>query len=130
MLSKFFIDRPILSMVMAIFIVLTGVACMLNLPIEQYPNITPPQINITASYPGADAQTVSDSVAAPLEQQINGVENMIYMYSTSASSGSYNLTVFFESSDRPIARRGPKARLNDKKANPEYSSIDRSVLSR
>lgn len=95
MFSRFFIDRPILSIVLAIFIVLTGLAALISLPIEQYPNITPPQINVQATYPGANAQTVSDSVAAPLEQQINGVENMIYMYSTSASSGSYNLTVFF-----------------------------------
>lgn len=96
MFSRFFIDRPILSIVMATFIVLTGIVALMSLPIEQYPNITPPQINVQATYPGADAQTVSDSVAAPLEQQINGVENMIYMYSTSASSGSYNLTVSFD----------------------------------
>ena len=95
MFSSFFIDRPILSGVISIFIVLAGLTSILLLPIEQFPNILPPQINVQTSYPGANAQTVADSVAAPLEQRVNGVENMIYMYSNSSSTGNYNLNVFF-----------------------------------
>lgn len=96
MFSSFFIERPILSSVISIFFVLAGLASMLYLPIEQFPNILPPQINVQAAYSGASAQTVADSVAAPLEQQINGVENMIYMYSNSSSTGNYNLNIFFK----------------------------------
>lgn len=96
MLSNFFIDRPILSSVISIFIFLAGALSMYFLPIEQFPNILPPQINVQAQYPGASAQTVADSIASPLEQQINGVENMIYMYSNSSATGSYNLNIFFD----------------------------------
>lgn len=96
MFSSFFIDRPILSSVISIFITLAGLTSMLFLPIEQFPNILPPQINVSTSYAGANAQTVADSVAAPLEQQINGVENMIYMYSSSSSTGNYTLNVLFD----------------------------------
>jgi len=96
MLSSFFIDRPILSSVVAILIFLAGLTSMFFLPIEQFPNVLPPQINVQATYSGASAQTVADSIASPLEQQINGVENMIYMYSNSSSTGSYNLNVFFD----------------------------------
>lgn len=96
MLSSFFIDRPILSWVISIFIFLAGVTSIFLLPIEQFPNVLPPQINVQASYPGANAETVANSVASPLEQQINGVENMIYMYSNSSSTGSYNLNIFFD----------------------------------
>ncbi len=96
MLSSFFIERPILSCVISIFIVLAGLASMIFMPIEQFPNILPPQINVQASYPGASAETVANTIGAPLEQQINGVENMIYMYSNSSSTGNYNLLVFFD----------------------------------
>jgi len=96
MFSSFFIDRPILSSVLSIFIVLMGLASMLFMPVEQFPNILPPQINIQASYPGASADTVANTIAAPLEQQINSVANMIYMYSNSSATGSYNLNVFFK----------------------------------
>lgn len=96
MISKFFIDRPVFASVISIIITLIGLLSMVNLPIEQFPSITPPQILISASYPGASADTIAKTVAAPLEQQINGVENMIYMYSQSSSSGTLTLNVFFE----------------------------------
>ena len=95
MFSSIFIDRPILSSVLSIFIFLGGLTAMFLMPIEQFPNLLPPQINVKASYPGASADTVANSVASPLEQQINGVENMIYMNSNSSSTGDYNLNVYF-----------------------------------
>jgi hydrophobe/amphiphile efflux-1 (HAE1) family protein len=96
MISRFFIQRPIFASVIAILISLTGIIALLNLPIEQYPNITPPQIQLTVSFPGASAQTVADTVASPLEDQINGVEDMIYMYSESASTGNLTMNIFFK----------------------------------
>lgn len=96
MISHFFIDRPVFACVISIIIVFAGLTALRVLPIEQYPNMVPPQIQVTASYPGADAKTVADLIAAPLEQQINGVEDMIYMYSQNSSSGSMALSVFFE----------------------------------
>ena len=95
MISHFFIDRPVFACVISIIIVLAGLASLKVLPIEQYPNITPPQIQVTATYTGADAKTVADTVAAPIEQQVNGVEDMIYMYSQNAASGALSLSVFF-----------------------------------
>lgn len=96
MFCKFFIDRPIFACVISILITLAGLAALSTLPIEQYPNMTPPQIQVTCSLPGASAQTVADTIGAPLENQINGVEDMIYMYSESAATGNYTLNVFFE----------------------------------
>lgn len=95
MLSTFFIDRPILSSVISIFIFLGGLVSIFLLPIEQFPNITPPQINVQAAFPGASADTVANTIAAPLEQQINGVEDMIYMYSNNSATGNYSLNIFF-----------------------------------
>lgn len=96
MISSFFIDRPVFASVLSIVIVLAGLFSLKSLSIEQYPNITPPQIQVSASYPGADANTVASSVAAPLEAQINGVDNMIYMYSQNSSTGNMALSVFFD----------------------------------
>lgn len=94
MLSNFFLERPIFAGVISIVIALAGIVALKSLPIEQYPNITPPLILVSASYPGASAETMADTVAAPLEQQINGVESMIYMYSQNAP-GSTSLNVYF-----------------------------------
>ena len=96
MISDFFIRRPIAANVIAIITMILGVVALQVLPVERYPNITPPTIQVTATYPGANAQVVTDTVAAPLEQQINGVERMLYMSSTSSSNGAYSLTVTFE----------------------------------
>src|SRR5690349_15006673 len=96
MFSKFFIERPIFANVIAIFTMLVGVVTLFGLPIEQFPEITPPTIMVTTSYPGANAQVLSDTVASPIEQEVNGVEGMLYMSSSCASDGSYQLTVTFE----------------------------------
>ena len=96
MFSKFFIERPIFATVLAIVMVLVGILTVETLPVAQLPDITPPTVSVSATYPGANAQTVARSVGVPIEEQINGVENMLYMSSSSGSDGSYNLTITFE----------------------------------
>ena len=96
MISRFFIDRPIFATVLSVVITLIGGISLLFLPIAQYPRITPPGVNISISYPGASAQVVADTVGAPIEQQVNGVEGMLYMSSQSGNDGTYSLTVTFD----------------------------------
>jgi multidrug efflux pump len=95
MFSRFFIERPIFATVVSLIIVIAGLVAMKSLPVAQYPTITPVQIQVTTTYPGADAKTVGDSVAAPIEAQINGVDNMLYMTSTSSNTGQMTITVYF-----------------------------------
>lgn len=94
--SKFFIRRPIFATVLSILLLIGGIVSLYILPIDQYPAITPPTIQVSAVYPGANAETIAQTVGIPIEQQVNGVDNMIYMSSTSSSSGTYQLTVTFE----------------------------------
>src|ERR1700675_3004778 len=94
-MSKFFIQRPIVAMVIAILMVIVGIVSILGLPTAQFPNIVPPEIQVTALYPGADAETLEQSVATPIEQQLSGVDNMNYMYSTNANNGQTQITVDF-----------------------------------
>lgn len=96
MFSEFFIKRPIFATVISLIIVLAGLVSIKVLPVEQYPNIVPPEIQISATYPGATAEVLADTVAAPIEQELNGVNNMIYMYSTATSSGYLTIGVVFE----------------------------------
>ena len=96
MFSKFFIERPIFATVIALLIVVAGLVTLNKLPVAQYPEITPPTVQVNAVYPGANAETVAQTVGIPIEQQVNGVEGMMYMSSTSSASGMYALTVTFE----------------------------------
>ncbi len=96
MFSRFFIHRPIFAAVLSIIITLAGGIAMWTLPVAQYPEITPPTVEVSASYPGADARVVADTVAAPIEQQVNGVEGMLYMSSQCTNDGTYTLTITFE----------------------------------
>src|SRR5215831_16879078 len=95
MLARFFIDRPVLAWVISLVIVLLGAIAAALLPVAEYPEITPPTVQVTARYPGANAQVIADTVAAPIEQQVVGVEGMLYMSSQSSNDGSYTLDVTF-----------------------------------
>src|SRR6202008_3477827 len=95
-MARFFVDRPIVAIVIAVVTVLLGLVSMTGLPIAQFPSIIPPQIQIKTTYTGADAVTIEQSVATPLEQQMNGVDKMLYMQSTNASDGTLTLTVTFD----------------------------------
>jgi multidrug efflux pump len=94
--ARFFVERPIAAWVISIVITMIGLVAAFTLPIAQYPDITPPTVQVTAIYPGANAKVVADSVAAPIEQQVNGVEGMMYMSSQCTNDGAYSLTITFE----------------------------------
>jgi multidrug efflux pump len=94
--STFFIARPIFATVLSILITLVGGVALVTLPVAQYPEITPPTVEVSATYPGANAKVVVDTIAAPIEQQLNGVEGMLYMSSVATNDGNYSLTVTFK----------------------------------
>src|SRR5437588_2511631 len=96
MFTRFFIDRPIFASVLSIILVLAGAVAVYSLPVAQYPEITPPTVEVYAVYPGANARVVADTVASPIEQQVNGVEDMMYMSSQCTNDGNYSLTVTFK----------------------------------
>jgi len=100
-ISRFCIDRPIFASVISIVIVIVGTISVLNLPIDQYPDITPPAVSVSATFPGATANSVAQSVSAPLEKQLNGLPNMIYMESNSKNNGAAKVTVTFEVGTNP-----------------------------
>src|SRR5216110_1563449 len=95
-MSRFFIDRPIFAGVIAIIILLAGLVSWRVLPVAQYPEIAPPTVTVTASYPGASAETLARTVAAPIEEQLSGIENLLYYASSAASNGVLTVTVTFE----------------------------------
>ena len=101
MFAKFFIDRPRFAMVISILLALAGIIGAFSLPVEQYPNVTPPQVQVEANYRGAAADVVANTVGAPLEELINGVDGMIYMNSTSSNNGNYRLTITFQTGTDP-----------------------------
>src|SRR4029453_16534688 len=126
MFARFFIDRPVLAWVISIIIVLLGAIGAGFLPISEYPNITPPTVRVTANYPGASAQVVADSVAPPIEQQVVGVEKMMYMTSQSNNDGSYTLDVTFEiGTDVNMAQGLVQNRVAI--AEPSLPSVVRSI---
>ncbi len=113
MFSRFFIERPIFAAVVSIIICLAGLVSMAVLPVQQYPTITPVQVTVSATYPGADSKTLADSVASPIEAQVNGVDNMLYMSSTSSANGQLTLTVYFSlDTDPDIAQVQVQNRVN------------------
>src|SRR5437868_13848805 len=113
MFSRFFINRPIFASVLSIVITLGGGIALFTLPIAQYPEITPPTVEVYATYPGANAQVVADTVAAPIEQQVNGVEGMMYMSSQCTNDGAYTLTITFKlGTDLNIAQVLVQNRVN------------------
>ena len=111
-LAHTFIDRPILATVLSVFVTLLGLGALVILPVAQYPEIVPPTVQITTIYPGASADTVARTVATPLEQQINGVENMIYMSSQSTGDGKLTITVTFRiGTDLNVAQKIGRAHV-------------------
>ena len=100
-MAHFFIQRPVFAWVLAIILMIAGGLAILKLPVAQYPTIAPPAVAVTATYPGADAQTVQDTVTQVIEQNMNGIDNLMYMSSTSDSAGNVTITLTFESGTDP-----------------------------
>ncbi len=124
MFSTFFINRPIFATVLSVLIVIAGLVALQGLPVEQYPTITPPTVIVSATYPGANATTIADMVGTPIEQQVNGVEGMLYMSSTSSSTGTYQLTITFEvGTDLDIATV-----LVENRVNMALSTLPQEVI--
>src|SRR6201995_2237970 len=125
-LSKFFIDRPIFAGVISVALFLAGLIAMLQLPISEYPEVVPPSVVVTAQFPGANPETIADTVATPLEEQINGVEGMLYMSSQAASDGTMTLTVTFKlGTDPNLAQQLVQNRVNQ--ALPRLPDVPRNL---
>ena len=119
-MPNFFIDRPIFAWVIAIIIMLAGGLAILKLPVAQYPTIAPPAVTISASYPGADAKTVQDTVTQVIEQNMNGIDNLMYMSSNSDSTGTVQITLTFESgTDADIAQVQVQNKPPEQKCGPQ-----------
>ncbi len=131
MISRFFIHRPIFATVIAIVMVLVGAVTIYTLPVAQFPDITPPTVQVTAVYPGASAETVAKTVGVPIEEQVNGVEGMLYMSSSSSSSGQYTLTVTFEvGTDIDMATVLVQNRVNIAQGNLPEAVIQQGIITR
>ncbi|MBQ8423376.1 MAG: multidrug efflux RND transporter permease subunit [Coprobacter sp.] len=131
MLSKFFINRPIFATVIAVLMVLAGVVSLEVLPVAQFPNITPPTVQVSAVYPGASAETIARTVGSVIEEQVNGVDGMIYMSSTSSSSGAYTLTITFEvGTDIDMATVLVQNRVNVAQSNLPEAVIQQGITTR
>src|SRR3989440_13100966 len=116
-MARFFIDRPIVAMVISILMVIVGIVAMVQLPVALYPNIAPPEILLTARYPGADAVTLEQSVATPIEQQMSGVDKMLYMYSLNQAAGNQmQLRVTSAAPPAPAANKWSTIRRSPKPA--------------
>ena len=125
-LSRFFIDRPIFAGVISIAIFLAGLIAMMQLPISEYPEVVPPSVVVTALFPGANPETIADTVATPLEEQINGTENMLYMSSSAASDGTLTLTATFKlGTDPDLATQLVQNRVNQ--ALPRLPDVTRNL---
>ena len=131
MKSDFFIDRPIFSTVVSIVIVLVGMIGLFLLPVDQYPEIVPPVVQVSASYPGADAETVSQAVATPIEQELNGTPGMLYMESRSTNSGSFTVTITFDiDTDPDLAAVEIQNRVKQAEARLPAEVIQNGISSR
>ncbi len=125
-IAKFFIDRPIFAGVLSTLIFLSGLIAMFQLPISEYPEVVPPSVVVNAQFPGANPQVIAEPVATPLEEQINGVENMLYMYSQSTSDGKMTLTVTFElGTDPNLAQQLVQNRVSQ--ALPRLPEVTRQL---